>query len=198
MMTRSEQRMELIGSTILEQAQQESAEITAAAESEYTAAIEGCRDQVIDQVYTQIQGGIAAIRKANTDRLATARKQAHRALLLRRRELEESVFAAVRARLADYTATPAYRAWMLSQAESLQDAYDHTCSTLTLRPADEAIAQELQACFPGCAVALSDSVKLGGFTLRNTAAGVLVDCTLDERLREERAWFLEHCGMKVV
>lgn len=198
-MTRSEQRVELIGATILEQARQESEAIRAAARQAHTAALDGFRDQVIDRMYGKIQAQGAAIRQECARIRAVARRDAHRQLLLRRQELADRVLEAVGARLREYAQTPAYREELLAQIRELTPPYDHAYSTVTLSPADEAMIPEIRALLgESCAIRCDASVKLGGFTLLNSQAAVLVNRTLEEALRRERNGFLLRCGLKVV
>lgn len=197
-MPKSEQRMELIGSTILEQARQESESIREAADAEHAKAIQHYRDNVIDEMYAKIQDEIAAIKEEGSRTRAKAQKDVHRALLGRRMELEAHVFANVRMRLMEYAKTPQYRQKLLDEIRALKDRYDHTASTVYLRAEDEALSVEVEKMLPGCKVIPGNQVKIGGFKLENTAAGILADATLEERLRLQRPWFLTACGMKVV
>lgn len=197
-MPKTEQRMELIGSTILEQARQESDAIREAADAEHARAIQQYRDDIIDKMYVKIQEDIAAIKQQGSIARANAQKDAHRSLLGRRVELESHVFANVWIRLLEYAKTEQYRKQMLQEVAALAGQYNHAHSIVRLREEDKDLTPDFEKLLPGCRVEADGQVRIGGFRLENTEAGILVDATLEERLRLQRSWFLANCGMNVV
>lgn len=198
-MEKSDERLQLITATVLEQAEHEARILRANADKEYAEALQRHTDQIIDRMYGKIQSSTSSIRRENARLRADARSKRHSALLMRRRQLAASIFQVVRGRLEAYAATPQYREELLAKLRELAPQYDHGSSLVTLHPRDEALIPQIKEILgKDCAVQCENTVKLGGFTLKNTAAGVLVDCTLEEALDSRRSWFLEHCTMQVV
>lgn len=197
-MPKIDERIEQIGAAIVSQATQESKEIIDKANQIREQEIAAYKEQVIEKMFEELQQKTRAVRQKAIRDKAQAELGANRELLLRREELAVAVFAGAKSRLFDYVATPAYRAALLQELAALADQYDHSDSIVLLREADMALADDIQKLLPGCQVQADPFIRLGGFMLRNRAAGVLVDETLDARLKAQRPWFLQNSGLTTI
>ena len=187
-----------IGASALEQAGREAEQITREATRRCEEELAACRRELLRQVGGDTQKQLEKIRREGLRERSRKQAELRRSLHARREELCRKVFDAVRGRLLEYAGSEAYRGSLLDRLRALPEGYDHSASTLSLRQEDLPLADSIRAILPGCAVQADKDVKLGGFTLRNEAAGVLLDHTLDERLRAGRPWFLEHCNLRVI
>lgn len=185
-----------IGYAITLQAEAESKKIIQEANEIRDREISRYRDQVIDEMFGRIQNETRCIRERTLREKAVAVSNAYRELLRRREELSAGVFQAVRDRLEEYTGTEEYRASMLKHLSEVKEQWDHNSSVVMLRPADMALEDRIKAALPGCEVRATRQIRLGGFRLRNTQAGILLDETLDSRLEDQRSWYLQNCGLK--
>lgn len=195
-MPKSEERMNMISVAIRNQAQQQRDEIIKKANELRDNALKEYTGQVVDRMYVKAQHDVAAIEQDKLADISEAEQDAFHKLLTRRSELVAELFATVRDKLAAYTATPAYKEWLLTGIRTLADKYDHNQSRVELRAEDMAFADEIKAALPGAAVEAGD-VLVGGFILHNAKARVRIDETLQTRLDEQRPWFLEHCNLRV-
>lgn len=197
-MAKLDEKMELIGSAIVSQAEQERKSIVDKANAIREQELSACKEQLIEKMFGRVQAQTRTIRQKSIKDKAQAELRAHRELLLRRQELTTSVFAAAKTRLYDYVSTPDYPAALLSQLRKMAGSWEHSASTVFLRDDDLALAGEIEAILPGCRVVADRTIRIGGFRLRNSAAGILVDETLDARLEAQRPWFLQTCGLKTM
>jgi V/A-type H+-transporting ATPase subunit E len=180
----------------------------AQAESESRALIEkanGIRDhelksaeeEIILEMGERLQRESARIRHEAGAAIAAERTEVRQNLLRRRDELSKLVFAGVEKRLAEYVRTEDYHRDLLDELKGVAAAYDHAASTVYLRGDDMPLADKVRALLPGCAVEQSGKIRLGGWQLMCDAASVLIDMSLDTRLRDQKDWYLEHCNLEV-
>lgn len=197
-MAKLDERMELIGSAITSQAHQESRSIIEKANTLKQNELAAFEEHLIEKMFGEVQPQTRAVRQKAIKDKAQAEVKAHRDLLIHREESTTIVFAQCRARLQEYSGTPAYKAALLDDLRPWADRWDHATTTVSLRKEDMDFAPDIQAILPGCQVAESTAIKLGGFTLLNREASIAVNETLDNRLEEQKPWFLQHCGMQVL
>lgn len=191
-------KMQLIGAAIISQAEKESKAIIERANHTRERELSEYEEQIIESMFDKVQQQTRAVRQKAIRDKAQAEAKAHRELLTRREEITLSVIADVTAKLHEYAMTEEYRVALLDSVKQLRDQYDHTTSTVYLRESDMALADKVTAALGGGEVAKDSLIKIGGFRLRNTAAGILVDETLDARLEDQKPWFLQHCGLKTI
>lgn len=196
-MAKLDEKMQLIGQAVVEQAEQESRSIIDKANAIRDRELTEYKEQVISKMFEQIQQKTRNVRQQAVRDRARAEQDSRRALLTGREELAALIYGSVRARLLEYIHGEEYRQTLLDSLQKLRDRWDHTSTTVQLRESDMALTDQIGGLLPGCRVEADKRIKLGGFRLRNTAAGILLDETLDARLEDTRPWFLQNCGLKV-
>lgn len=196
-MPQMDDRMRMIGSAITSQAQQEADDIIRKANEIRDTEIKAFEDEIVTGMFAKLQKKATNLRLDSVKTVARAQMDEHSRLLLHRKELTERVFENVRQRLIEFARSPEYPGWLEERAGAVPTELDHSASVLYVCPRDLPLGEKLLARFPGAALAEDKSIRLGGFRLRNGKARVLADETLDERLENERPWFLENCGLKI-
>lgn len=197
-MAKVDERADIIGASILSQAEQESKELIEKARTIRDVEIHEFEDRVIQDMFAKMQKESAVLRAETVKAVSVAQVTARQSLLRRREELSGMVMAAVWTRLLEYAKTPEYRAAVKDELASLKERYDHSASILYLRDADMDMAAELCALLPGSQAEADPAIKAGGWKLQNTAAEILIDETLDTRLSGQWPWFLQNSGLQVV
>jgi vacuolar-type H+-ATPase subunit E/Vma4 len=192
-----DERAEMIGSSILAQAEQESKELIAQANQIRESEIRAFEEQIITDMFGTVQRRTATLRANSIKAISKAQVETRRGLLRRREELSAMVMASVWTRLFEYGKTPAYAEAIKAELAELAGQYDHSTSTVYLREADRGLADEIKALLPGCTVEIDPAIKAGGWRLENTAGRILIDETLDTRLTEGKNWFLLHSGLRI-
>jgi vacuolar-type H+-ATPase subunit E/Vma4 len=189
-------RMEMIGSAIIAQAEQEAGELREKATATYQREVKQFESELLDGMFGRIQAKAARIRQDSVTAAAREELDARRALLTHRAEITERVFSAVAERLKAHAKTEEYAQAALKAAEKLKAEYAGADTIVYVAAEDKELGEKLAAIFGG-GCEISDDIGLGGFRLLNPALGVLLDETLDEKLAEQRPGFLESCGMRV-
>ena len=125
-------------------------------------------------------------------------EEASRKRLTERRDaLEAQVFDRVRARLARFTASDAYRTFLEASAKKAVAAVGGGDVTVYLREADLPLADAvLAACSGKARIEADSSIALGGLKVRS-GAGLLADDTLDARVETQKARFLSVSGLSL-
>lgn len=197
-MAKMDDRMELIGSAILSQAQQEARDLIDKANETREREISRCEEEIVDGMFGKVQGKATHIRLESMKTTARDQLEAHRTLLMHRTRKTDAVFASVKARLIEYAKTPEYKESLLKLAAVLKDKYDHSTSTVFVSEADIELGGQIAEALGSTNVKADSTIKIGGFKLRNSKSGILVDETLDECLDEQKPWFLQSCGLKIM
>lgn len=197
-MAKMDDRMELIGSAILGQANQEARELIDKANAIRKKEISAFEDTVVTEMCGKVQARANNLRLKTVKSISESRLEAHRTLLLHRGEKTAAILDAVRERLIDYAKTASYHEKLLQQAAALKTQYDHADSVIFVAERDMALGDEIKAALGGGTVEADAAIRLGGFQLRNKKAHILVDYTLDERLNDQQAWLLESCGFQIM
>ena len=122
--------------------------------------------------------------------------QARQDLLSYRQELAESLFAEAAKKLAEFTKSEEYPAWLAGRLRAHASlAESGRPLTVRLRGADLALKDRLANEWPGLSFAEDATIRLGG--LKVDDGKVLFDETIDEKLREEQERFYESGRMRV-
>jgi vacuolar-type H+-ATPase subunit E/Vma4 len=188
--------MELIGSAIIGQAEQEAKELREKATATYQREVKQFENELLDGMFGRIQAKASRIRQDSVTAAAREELEARRALLNHRAELTERVFSAVAERLRAYAKTEEYAQAALKAAEKLKARFAGADATVYVAAGDRLLGEKLAAVFGG-RLETADDIELGGFRLLSPALGVLLDETLDEKLAEQKPGFLESCGLRV-
>ena len=145
-------------------------------------------EEGLKEAYTMIQKKMSEINNQISSELSRAETASKKRIFLKRREIEDEVFAKAEKKLIEYTATDKYVSKLEKSAENISKVLDADDVILYVKEKDMAHKQKLIKAFGRkCEVAVSDDIKLGGIT----------DETLDSRLAEQHEWCCENSGLKV-
>lgn len=127
-----------------------------------------------------------------SDTSAECRKQ----VFARRGEIERQVLSGVAERLKKFTESGDYEAFLLGSAKRIAAEFDGSF-TLLMRPEDMKYQAALLAEFPSAEVKEDASIAIGGLKGRSDGQSLLVDDTLDSRLKQQTKWFEENSGLYI-
>lgn len=114
----------------------------------------------------------------------------------RRGEIERQVLSGVAERLKKFTESGDYEAFLLGSAKRIAAEFDGSF-TLLMRPEDMKYQAALLAEFPSAEVKEDASISIGGLKGRSDGQSLLVDDTLDSRLKQQTKWFEENSGLYI-
>ena len=190
-------RISVIGSSILSQAEKESRRLIDSANALRDMELAAAKEKIVAETGERLQRESAAIRHEYASGIAAERTHAREALLRRRDTLTRMVFMNVQARLAQFAQSPEYPALLLRELALIKEGYDHSASTVFLAERDMTLAAEIERLLPGASVQPDENISLGGWKLLSNQARVMIDQSFETRLRDQKEWFLEHCNLEV-
>lgn len=166
---------------------------------EYKAQkIEQATESGLQDAYELIQRDIAERKAAIVTDYARREYALKKELYTERQRITDEVFAAATEKLLAYTDTAAYREAFLREAgEAASLCGEHPC-VIRIREVDRDLAHKAASLFAHAEIQADASVRIGGFRVLCEEKGVLLDCTLDEKLSRERERFYTESGLKVV
>lgn len=119
-------------------------------------------------------------------------------LAAERNVITDQVFAAVAAKLEDFTKTAGYREFIKKSAARFLSYYGEKQITVFFKTLDLQYEELILSVIgPHCRVIPDDSIRIGGCKAKSDDSGVYLDDTLDSRLEVQRQSFYENSGLSV-
>ena len=137
-------------------------------------------EEGLKEAYVMIQKKMSEINNQISSELSRAETASKKRIFLKRREIEDEVFAKAEKKLIEYTKTDKYISGLAKSAEKIGKVLDADDVILYVKEKD-----------------MADDIKLGGITGLSRSLGRIADETLDSRLTEQHEWFCENSGLKV-
>lgn len=151
--------------------------------------------EALNDSYKMIQRAVSNIRADVGSQLSSKMMENRRALLARREEILEEVLGKAGERLAAFTGTADYAAFLTASAKKALAVLRTEKPTVYLRPADMSRQAEIAAAIGPCRFEEDAGIRLGGLRMTDEAGKIAVDDTLDTRLAAQRTWFQQNSGL---
>lgn len=139
----------------------------------------------------------AGVKLAAGRRISESSAEYRKKVFERRNEIERTVFSGVEKRLAEFTESEEYKEFLLESARRITAEFDGGTVTFLLRSEDMKYAELLCGEFDGARVQEDSSVRIGGLRARSASKPLLVDDTLDGRLKQQTQFFEENSGLYI-
>ncbi len=179
-------------------AESQKAQITQEIEDYKNTKIEQATEQGLQDAYDLIHRDIAARKAAIVTDTAKRELNLKRELYGERQRIADEVFAAAESKLKSFTRQDDYRAFISKSCESISELFGAQACVVRIAPSDAHLREEIASLLPHAEIVTDPHILLGGISAYCEAKGITADDTLDTRLNDQRAWFYEHCGLKVV
>ncbi len=160
--------------------------------------IEKATKEGIKDAYELIQKEISTRRTQITSDIAKRNQSSRRELFHRRNEIVDKVFDDVKEKLVRFSSTDDYTAYLKRSAEEISELFGDNECVVYVKQTDSDKLEAITDIIKGCAVEFDDSIELGGIKGYCKALNILADNTLDTKLNDQRGWFAENSGLKVV
>jgi vacuolar-type H+-ATPase subunit E/Vma4 len=177
--------------TIREEGAKSCAEIEAKTEAEAEAALADATARETKRADEAIRVATARATAQGNRQMSEGRAALRAELAAQRDALQKDVFALARAKLAAFTQSADYAAWLQKSADTIAAALGKGC-TLYARSADLPLVHAPAGC---TLAAADDQITLGG--LKGASGDAVADDTLEARLAAQHDWFLEHSGLSI-
>ncbi|OJU11333.1 MAG: hypothetical protein BGN88_06745 [Clostridiales bacterium 43-6] len=141
------------------------------------------------------------LRKTEAIRAQVGRELSHKelesrkTLFNRREEIADEVFLTLKEKVLAFTKTGEYKDYLLRSATELSQKFDGQAVTVLIKQDDVLYQDDIIKLFaPGSTVQADQNILLGGVKAKTEV--IAADNTLDSKLKDQKEWFGENCGMK--
>ena len=179
-------------------AEQQKAQITQEIEDYKNTKIEQATAQGLQDAYDLIREDIARRKAVIVNDLAKKELELRNDLFHERQSLADKVFEQAKEQLLAYTKTDDYTAFLTRSIKEIKEKCGTARCVISIAPFDEEKRDLIEGVLPDAQITVDPHILIGGIKANCPALGILMDDTLDARLEEQREWFIENCGMKVV
>lgn len=108
------------------------------------------------------------------------------------------VFQKAKDKLIRFTDSPDYEEYLRRSAAEIAAMFPGERITVFLSERDMPRVDSLRAILPDAEFKEDPAVRIGGIKAYCREKGILADDTLDTKLADQREWFIENAGLKVV
>ncbi len=149
--------------------------------------------EILEDVFLEVNRKSAEI-KASVGREISEKVSGYREGVLRHRSLlADGVFAKAEAKIAEFTESKEYEAFLVNSAKNAAKAAGKD-SVIFVREKDFGFADKIEAA-TGCRVETSDGIIIGGVMAK--CGNIIADDTLDTRFEKEKEAFREKSKIEI-
>ncbi len=198
-MPEQNEKLQRFTEAVMREAARESNALRRQLHEERTAALEEAHIEAREASRAYYDKEAGRIRSEAGREVSRHLMDVKRQVYLRRKEISEEVIDKVRARVAQFTASPDYPAHLEKLLRSAMTQLPGATSiSLRLREEDLKYGPQLAAAIaPVTAECVKGSFALGGLAIRCPQLGLRVDCSFDTRLEELSGHFAEQFGLSL-
>ena len=179
-------------------AEKQKAEIRQEIEDYKNTKIEQATEQGLKDAYDLIHEDDSRRKAQIVNDTAKRELELKSELYKQRSEICDKVFEEAQKKLSDFTESDAYKNYLEDSAKAVAELFGDNPCTVTIAEKDEAFRDLIQSVLPHAEVRTDNKIMIGGLKAYCADIGVLADDTLDSGLNEQRTWFIENAGLKVV
>lgn len=179
-------------------AEQQKAQITQEIEDYKNTKIEQATEQGLQDAYDLIRADVARRKAVIVSDVSQNELQFRSELFNERQQLCDKVFAEAEEKLRDYTKSADYTRFLGRSLEQIASKCGAAFCEVSIAPCDEDKRELIQSSLPDAKITADPHITIGGIKAFCPSLGIMMDDTLDSRLKEQRQWFIESCGLKVV
>ena len=184
-------------------AEAQKAEMAQEIEDYRNTRIEQATEQGLKDAYELIKSDIANRKAAIINDTARRELAIRKELFEHRQRISDEVFSEAEKRLRAFAGSDKYDGYLRNQASQVCDLYGFDKCIIYISPKDagkkEIIGGAISKSeFTKTEFKTDESISIGGFKAYYPDLGLTADCTLDTALGDQREWFAENSGLKVV
>ncbi len=179
-------------------AKEQSDAIRLEAEEFRKTEIEKATKEAIEDAYALIQKEIAVKKAQIVSDTAKREQESRKNLFIKRNEIVEKVFADATAKLESFVCSPQYVDYIRKSAEKIAEIVKTNNCKVFVKESDLDKADIIKSIIGNCEVCADSTITLGGIKAYCELMNIVADDTLDTKLSDQRVWFAENSGLKVV
>lgn len=179
-------------------AENQKAQITKEIEDYKNSRIEQATEQGLKDAYDLIKSDIAGRKAAIVNETARKELAIRKELFTHRQGICDEVFRRAEDKLREFTTSDKYDGYLSDQAKKTAELFGDKECLIFLSPSDSGKQSVISKIIPNAEFKTDSHIAIGGFRAYCRALGITSDCTLDTALNDQRGWFTENSGLKVV
>lgn len=179
-------------------AQQQSEEIRHEAEQIKQQAVDKATQEGINDAYKFIQKEISTKKAEIVSDIARREQASRKQLFDKRTDILNTVFDEAKDKLIKFTTTEDYKNYITSCVKEIAELFCGKACVVYIKPDDTPLTDMIKAILVNCTVTFDDNIAIGGVKAFCEDMSVFADNTLDRKLQNEKEWFVENSGLKVV
>lgn len=179
-------------------AERQKAAINSEVEDYKNKRIEQATEQGLNDAYQLIQRDIAKQKATIIVETSAMENRLRKRQFELRKTISDEVFEQAKKKLLDFTGSAAYVDSLRKSAEDAEELFGDAAVTVSVAPKDIGYAEAIKAILANAEITEDKDIRIGGIKVYCKSTGILADDTLDTKLRDQREWFIENSGLKVV
>lgn len=176
----------------------QTAQLKAEVEELKKQEIELATDNELSKKFNYIQKKASEIRQRYMHDVAKFSLDSKRRILEKRNEMVDEVFSSVKERLVSFTDSNEYETYLSNKLTEFNKAHSLTGKILYVSRKDFELASKIKENLKfDCEVSKSASISIGGFAVKSEKDSTYFDETLDQKLDEQKTYFIENSGLAI-
>lgn len=116
----------------------------------------------------------------------------------RRKEIMKDVFKESRIKLQEFSCSDKYEIFLERSCKSVAQVINTPDLEILVKSQDIKYENLIKKIFNNCDLKITDKIKLGGIIAQSKSKKIIVDDSLDSRLKSQRSWADENFGVLLV
>ena len=116
----------------------------------------------------------------------------------RRKEIMKDVFKESRIKLQEFSCSDKYEIFLERSCKSVAQVINTPDLEILVKSQDIKYEDLIKKIFNNCELKITDKIKLGGIIAQSKSKKIIVDDSLDSRLKSQRSWADENFGVLLV
>ena len=116
----------------------------------------------------------------------------------RRKEIMRDIFKESRIKLQEFSCSDKYEIFLEKSCKSVAQVINTHDLEILIKSQDIKYENLIKKIFNNCDIKITDKIKLGGIIAQSKSQKIIVDDSLDSRLKEQRSWADENFGVLLV
>lgn len=169
------------------------AQIQQEAELYKEQALQKCKDEQLDESYHLIQNKSEEIKQECKRDVAKFSLDSKRELLLKRNEITAKIFDNIREKISSFVISADYKKYLLDAIKDFSKKQNISDITIMVSKNDITFENEIKEAYAlPCKVVENNDILLGGFVASDEHRSIYFDETLEQKLQDQKAYFIEH------
>ncbi len=154
--------------------------------------------EVLRDAYYLIQKEMAQMKKGISSEVSKIELEKRKELFEKRKVIMDEVFKKAEDKLLKFTKTQEYSTLMKKYVSSISEVLKKPGTVLYICKRDKKLADEVKETFGRpCKIEVRENIKIGGVMAVNRSMSMVVDETIDTKLKDQKEWFAENSKLNI-